>query len=162
MSPRRGHTPASGCVEGLDSAWVPSPIAGGGRRRLTHTPPTPVAHPCQAFCPRGKPAVQGRHGGDIESDIFPISARDPERLLTLLVDWHPVLLAVPPRCWHAGRVRRARGCAREVRVPALLVPMQGRRDKQLSASQMATGKNAKKNTMSWQRLSDCYTLRVHQ
>ena len=101
--------------------------------------------------------------GRVKRAIFlPIGAPDPERLLTLLADWHPVLLVVPPRCWHEGRVRRARGCAGEVRVPALPVRMQGRRDKKLSASQMATGNNAKKNTMSWQRLSDCYTLRVHQ
>ena len=64
----------------------------------------------------------------------PFIAPDPQRLLTLLLEWHPLFLAVPPvpLVWHPlllavppasheGRVRRARGCAGEVR-------MQGRRE----------------------------------
>jgi len=54
-----------------------------------------------------------------------------------------------------GRVRRARGCAREVRVPAGRCPV----------NQMATGNNnnnAKRSKMSRQRLGHCCTVRVHQ
>ena len=53
-----------------------------------------------------------------------------------------------------GRVRRARGCAREVRVPAVRCPV----------NQMATGNNnlAKRSKMSRQRLGHCCTVRVHQ
>ena len=43
-----------------------------------------------------------------------------------------------------------------------LVGAQAALDTNRFASQIATGNNAKKSTKSRQRLSDCYTVRMHQ